>query len=216
MVGRNKVRGMDKRIIALLTLFMVGMTAAAWQPGTNQVICDPATGCATSTQSSRPKKATRTPVPMPVASATTTSTMTPTATSAPTGTSIPTVTASPTAGPAPAVAPVPPPASNACAQCGPSWPLIGGGAFLLIALGGLLFYLISRRPLSLLPAIQDVFPDGRQNNTVTLPDGGMETNTINVRDGDVDNFTVTFHDAGGFENTIGGKDINDLSGNGMS
>ncbi len=212
--------GIGRRILPLLVLVAVGAMTVAWQSQVAQGICDPATGlsCATPAQSSRHKNATRTPVPTPVPSstATATSTTTPTLTATQTASPTSTVAGTSTAAPGAAAAPLVPPTNVACAQCGLPWPLLGGGAVLLLALGGLLFYLLFRRPLKLGPAKSNVFPDGRQNNTVTVPDGGLESATLTIHDGSLGGATITFQDPGGFENTIGGKDINDLSNSGMS
>ncbi len=225
------------RILVLSVLAMAGAIALAWQVQPARAFCDPATGqnCATPGTASH-KRATRTPVPTPRPSATATLTASPTATWTATSTASPTATSTetPTSAPPQAAAPVAPPPTTACTQCGPSWPLISGGILLLIALGGLLFYLLFRRPLSLGSTNPNFFPDGRQNNTVNVPDGGLESGTIVIHDGEfggdggLENFTVNwrpdglgnatidFQDPGGFENTIGGKDIGDLSGGGMS
>ncbi len=193
---------LGKRMLPLLVMVVVGIMTAAWQPQLQQGICDPATGqaCATPAQSSKHNRPTRTPAPTPTPSPTATSTATATSTVTQTPTPAPTFTATAAAALGQAVGPAAPAGNKA----GPAWPLIGGGAALFGAIIVVCFYLFSRRPLRLLPAVQDVNPEAR------------ETATMTIRDGEFENFTVTFHDPGGFENTIGGKDINNLTGSGMS
>ncbi len=205
------------RMLPLLVMIAIGLITVAWQPQLDQGTCDPATGqnCAPAQQPSK-RKATRTPIP-PTFTPTATVTSTATATSTATHTASPVPTASGTS-PAPLgqpAAPVPPAANPAAGRSGPAWPLIGGGALLFGAIIVVCFYLL-RRPLGLLPAIQDVSPEARETGTIDVRDGGLENFTVNWHDGGLGGATVTFQDPGGFENTIGGKDIGESSGGGVS
>ncbi len=211
------VPAVGKRILPLLVLIVVGVITMAWQVQPGQAQCDPATGqnCATPAQSSKHNRPTRTPAPTPTSSPTATSTATATSTVTQTASPVPTATATSAAALGQSGAPIPPPTNSSPTQTGPSWLLLGGGAALFGAIIVVCFYLFLRRPLGLLPAIQDVSPDGKENATFTMPDGGTENFTVSWHDG-LGSATVTSQDPGGFENTIGGKDINDLTGSGMS
>ncbi len=220
----------------LLVIITTGAMLFVWQPQAARAQCDPAAGQPCAPSGGKGKKATRTPLPTPRPTSTATATITPTASATATEAAAPTATE--TAGllpvqPVPPAGPQPQPA-NSCVLCGPSLPwLFGGGLFLLIALIGLLLFL--RRPLSLVPAIQNSGSGGKENATlgrggmenftVSWHDAGLETGTLTVHDAGLQNGTVTFQDRGtlenatldrgGFEsNTIGGKDIGESSGGG--
>ncbi len=219
--GTNILPVLGKRIVPLLVMVVVGIVTVAWQPQRDQGICDPATGqnCATSAQSSKHKRATSTPAPTPTPSPTATSPATATSTATQTASPAPTDTATSTAA-VQAAGPAAVPPTTACVQCGPAWPLIGGGAALFGAIIVVCFYLFSRRPLRMLPGQGGGMPgqgggtQAEETGTMTIRDGGLENFTVTWRDEGLGNATINFQDPGGFENTIGGKDINDLTGSG--